>query len=261
MQPTLRRLRLLGTRLAQIRAPLQRGDWNSGVCPVCQRPTLFIATGTWLRDQYVCLFCWSIPRQRALLHVLNTAFPNWPTLQIHESSPSGAASRRLQRSCPGYLPTQFYPDTPGGSMDQGVRCENLEGQTFADASFDLVITQDVFEHVLNPEPAFAEIARTLRPGGAHVFTVPYYAEQTTCVRASAGADGVIYHLPPEYHRNPIDPDGSLVVTEWGTSLVDVIYRSSGLITTIHTLNDRSRGIAGEFRDVFISWKRHDAHEP
>jgi len=43
-----------------------------------------------------------------------------------------------------------------------------------DESFDLVITLDVFEHVLRPAKAFAEIARTLKPGGAHIYTVPYY---------------------------------------------------------------------------------------
>ena len=43
----------------------------------------------------------------------------------------------------------------------------MEKQTFADASFDLVITSDVFEHVLDPSRGFSEIARTLRPSGVH----------------------------------------------------------------------------------------------
>ncbi len=32
------------------------------------------------------------------------------------------------------------------------------------------LTQDVFEHLFDPAAAFREIARTLQPGGAHVFT-------------------------------------------------------------------------------------------
>jgi len=40
-------------------------------------------------------------------------------------------------------------------------------------AFDLVITQDFFEHVLRPAKAFAEIARTLKPGGALIYAVPY----------------------------------------------------------------------------------------
>ena len=43
--------------------------------------------------------------------------------------------------------------------------------TFENESFDLFITQDVFEHVMTPNKAFKEIERVLKPGGAHVFTV------------------------------------------------------------------------------------------
>jgi 2-polyprenyl-3-methyl-5-hydroxy-6-metoxy-1,4-benzoquinol methylase len=44
--------------------------------------------------------------------------------------------------------------------------------TFGDETFDLTITQDVMEHVFNPEKAFQEIMRTTKSGGAHVFTTP-----------------------------------------------------------------------------------------
>jgi 2-polyprenyl-3-methyl-5-hydroxy-6-metoxy-1,4-benzoquinol methylase len=36
-----------------------------------------------------------------------------------------------------------------------------KSQTCADKSFDLVITQDVMEHVYHPDRVFYEIARTL----------------------------------------------------------------------------------------------------
>jgi len=52
------------------------------------------------------------------------------------------------------------------------RCENLEALTFANESIDLHITQDVMEHVFHPSKVFKEIARTLKLGGAHIFTVP-----------------------------------------------------------------------------------------
>ena len=41
-----------------------------------------------------------------------------------------------------------------GSEKDGVRCENLEKLTFANETFDLVITQDVMEHVHTPQAAF-----------------------------------------------------------------------------------------------------------
>jgi SAM-dependent methyltransferase len=145
--------------------------------------------------------------------------------------------------------------TPLGSYRNGVRCENLEKMTFGDESFDLVITQDVFEHVLNPAQAFGEIARILRPGGAHVFTVPYYYWKRTLIRALESSGGIEYLEPPDYHGNPIDEKGSLVVTEWGPELVDFIYMHSGLTTTIYNIHDVRMGLEAAFLDAFVSVKK------
>lgn len=234
---------------------------NPGRCPVCGRATLFIMYGPWLRDHYLCARCNSIPRQRALMLVLEREFPDWRSLRIHESSPGGASSDRIRAQCPGYKATQFYPDVPPGASKDGFRCENLERMTFQDASFDLVITQDVFEHVLAPEDALREIARTLKPGGAHLFTMPYYAGRATRVRARHGADGVELLAEPEYHGNPIDSRGSLVTREWGADFPDFVRRHSGMETTIYRERGRNRGLDGEFLEVFVSRKPDVAQTP
>jgi hypothetical protein len=58
--------------------------------------------------------------------------------------------------------------------------------------------------------------------------------------------------PAEYHGDPIDEKGSLVVTEWGRELCDFIYRTSGATTTAILIQDMSLGLDGEFWEVFIS---------
>jgi SAM-dependent methyltransferase len=242
----LRRLGLLGTALA---SAVHRGR-----CPVCERRTVFVKAGHWLRDLYYCARCASLPRSRALVHVLGRDFPTWRALRIHESSPTGASSAKLARECPGYVATHLLPGVAPGQVRDGCRCEDLQAQTFADTSFDLVVTQDVFEHVLDPARAFAEVARTLKPGGAHVFTLPWHYWKPTLVRARPGEDGITHLQPAEYHQNPIDPRGALVVTDWGSDLIDFIARSSGLSTTVVHLSDPSQGIAGDFCDVFVSRK-------
>ena len=94
----------------------------------------------------------------------------------------------IQKKCAGYLGSQHFPDIPSGSCREGVRCENLEKMSFDDGEFDLVITQDVFEHVLQPDKAFSEINRTLKDGGTHLFTVPVYHGQKTVIRATTTTD-------------------------------------------------------------------------
>lgn len=232
------------------------GKVNKGLCPICNKNTFFVEEGEYLREHYRCCFCRSQPRNRALIQVLAKQFPEYRSFRIHESSPCGPASEKIARDCIGYIPTQFYPDTPYGESKNGIRCENLECMTFPDNYFDLVITQDVVEHVMHPDRAFADIARTLKPGGAHLFTVPIFPRKKTLVRA-LDVDGVIQFLEePDYHGNPVDAKGALVVREWGEDIVDFIQECSELSTTVYTVCDRNLGIDGQFTEVLVSRKPH-----
>jgi SAM-dependent methyltransferase len=232
-----------------------RGRSNRGYCSICDCAVWFNETGPWLRDQYLCSRCGSIPRNRAIIKVLNDHFPGWRELQIYESSPGSPSSDKIKRECKRYVASQFFPEIPRGQFKGGQRSEDLEALTFPDESFDLVITQDVFEHVLRPAKAFAEIARTLKLGGAHVYTVPYFRGKKTVVRAKPNGDRDITHLmKPDYHCNPIEATGSLVVTEWGDELCDFVFRSSQMTTTIFSFYDPRFGLKGEFLDVLISRK-------
>ncbi len=51
-------------------------------------------------------------------------------------------------------------------------CGNLEALSFASATFTLIASSWVFEHLAHPERVFAEFARVLKPGGALVFLTP-----------------------------------------------------------------------------------------
>ena len=230
---------------------------NRGYCPACANEVTFTAKNEWLRDHYLCSNCGSIPRERALMHTIETFFPAWRELTIHESSPCArGASLRLARECKGYLPSQFFPNIARGSSAGQVRCEDLEHLTFADATIDLHITQDVMEHVFHPNLAFRELARTLKPGGAHVFTTPLVNKQhNSKVRAQLLANGEIRHLePPAYHGNPISPDGSLVTMDWGFDICQQIFEACGLFTQIIYIDDLSKGIRAQLIEVLVTLK-------
>jgi SAM-dependent methyltransferase len=228
---------------------------NAGYCSVCEAETQFSSDQVWLRDHYRCERCGSIPRERAVLTILNRRYPGWRDLAIHESSPGMPSSDHLSRSCSNYVGTHYFSDVPAGEEHRGFRSEDLCNQTFPDASFNLVITQDVMEHVLDPDRAFREIARTLRPGGSHVFTTPIYPDLEASEARARLRNGEVEHLvEPEYHGNPIDPKGSLVTMRWGQDIGEIILAASGLITTIYVIVDRRLGIDGEFLEVLVSRK-------
>jgi SAM-dependent methyltransferase len=150
-------------------------EW-AGHCPICESQTIFRAWNPWFRDYLICTTCenFSLPRERALAMVVKRLFPG---VEANDDPRILAESARLlspHAAGTGYVGTQFMPDVPLGHVSDGVRCEDLERQTFADETFDLIITQDVFEHLFEPDVAHREIWRTLKPGGAHCFTTPTY---------------------------------------------------------------------------------------
>lgn len=226
-----------------------------GFCPVCDRQTRFQSWSEWLRDGFICIHCHSAPRARAFYTVLERVRPDWRELRIHESSPSAGESK-LARECPGYLATQFDPALPLGEQGPEWRNEDLSRQTFEDESFDIVVTQDVFEHLLEPDRAIAEIARTLKPGGMHIATVPLVAQWRPSRRRAGRMEGgeIEHHQAAEYHQNPIDAEGSLVTMDWGYDIADFFDQHGGLNTTIFVLDDLSRGIRAELIEVLVSRK-------
>ena len=230
---------------------------NRGYCNICEKETIFKEFKPWLRDNYKCINCLTKPRNRALINALNKFCPEWRSLTIHESSPDTGVSRFIQRNSSHYSASYYYEDIARGEYKGEFRSEDLSALTFADNSFDVFITSDVFEHIMNPCDAFREIARVLKPGGVHVFTMPWYPSIKQSVQRAKLEEGkIVYLKEPVYHANPISDKGSLVTYDWGLDFVDIIYEYCGLTTTIYLEKNRNLGLDGEFLEVFISRKKH-----
>lgn len=231
---------------------------NNGFCSCCDTEVTFSSKSVWFRDYYTCSKCRSIPRERALMYCIEKFYPNWRDLSIHESSPGNrGASIKLKRECKHYLATHFFPDRPLGEEEKGYLNINLESQNFENEMFDLVITQDVMEHIFNPEKAFSEIARTLKSDGAHIFTVPLVnKDKPTEIWASINNDGTVEFLKkPEYHGNPVDANGCPVTMHWGYDICDFIHKNSGLYTSMIIIDNLDLGIRAEYIEVLISRKQ------
>jgi SAM-dependent methyltransferase len=240
----------------------------AGTCPLCGSDKGFVARRNrplpqeyylnWFRDELKCENCGSVPRQRAIYSVVELLYPDWRKLDMHESSPSGGgASARFRAQCPGYVATQYDPRLGfGNTHPKGTyRSEDLERQTFDAESFDLVITQDVFEHLFAPDRAIREIARTLRPGGAAIMTVPMTNRARPSVRrARLTTLGIDHILPPQFHGNPMSDQGSLVTVDWGYDLLDYLAWHSGLSVSMHVIDDLTRGIRASLIEVIVCRK-------
>lgn len=138
------------------------------------------------------------------------------------------------------------------------RNEDLENQTFDDLSFDLVVSLDVMEHVFDPAKAYQEIYRTLKHGGYYLHTFPIRKWQTEAVvrRAELSPDGAIKHLveTPEYHGNPVDPQGSLVTHDYGYDIAQRISEWVPFDVRITRFCDQWHGIIGEYTEVVVCAK-------
>ena len=200
------------------------------------------------------------------------------SVRMFEAQTSGAIHDRL-KTLPNYQCAEFLDGVEPGSVKNGIRCEDLRHLTYPDNSFDLVITQDVLEHVDEPSAAFAEIRRVLKPGGRHIFTVPYHPTKNTQTRAVRGRGGVDNLLLPVYHGDPVRENGCIVYTDFGADLTDRLdglgfatnvfqyeeWFSPEEVTWIATAEDHLRyreelgtkGMLGYFRynsPVFVSEK-------
>lgn len=238
----------------------QNSEFNykqNGFCPICGNNTVLISDNTWLREHFRCANCGSIPRQRALMVIIEKYYPDWRNLSIHESSPGNCSiTNKLKGECKGYIGSQYYPKINPGIILNGYPNENLEKQTFENNIFDIVITQDVFEHIYNPAKAFSEIFRTLKKGGAHIFTVPIINKfNKTETWATLGDDGdPVFLKTEEWHGNPVDKRGSPVTTHWGYDIVNFIKDNSGLETNIEYIHNLYFGIWAEYIEVLVSKK-------
>ena len=198
------------------------------------------------------------------MFALNKYFPNWRELSIHESSPGwDKASLRLMTECANYQATNFDPDSPLGEIFptrkpcKTYQNEDLENQTFGDVMFDIVFMQDVFEHVFRPDLAVKEIARTLKPGGGLVMTVPLVRQRNPSVRRAEMCDGQVRHLiePAQYHNSTVSADGALVTIDWGFDIVSYLQHHSDMSFMLLNTEDPDQGIIGDLKEVVLGFKR------
>lgn len=174
---------------------------------------------------------------------------------IFNTESNGALHHRL-RGTPGYVCSEFFgPDVEPGTMVNGVMHQDLMHLTFDDSQFDLVLSSDVFEHIPRPYDAHHEVLRVLKPGGRHIFTVPFAAGTYPDDIRATERDGTIEYFGEKmYHGDPVRPDeGVLVWTIFGIEMLDKL-KAMGFFVAAPNLYAPEKGILGQWSIVFEARK-------
>jgi len=196
--------------------PLRWYSWlhaKTGFCPVCGRRTRFRLAGRAdLRENAPCLHCDSISRTRHLAACLVQLFAahgvrcardvaDRADLRIYYLGVRGALPS-LWGDRPHITYSDYFEGCSSGERRDGVLCQNVERLSFLDGSFDLVVSEDVFEHVADYRQGFREIARVLAPGGHHVFTLPFEFTAHTISRFEKRGEEYVAVHPLYTHADP-----------------------------------------------------------
>ena len=178
------------------------------------------------RERQVCR-CGLNCRQRSSFHVLSDSLSLRSDAAVY-CTEQGALFRRIREVFPRAVGSEYLGNTVplGACSPQGIRNEDITRLTFADNSFDCILSLDVMEHVPDYESGFKEMVRCLKPGGQLLLTIPLHFDQdSTVIRASLAPQGrLIHHLPAIYHGDPINAKGALCFNDFGWDLMELLRR-------------------------------------
>ncbi|HEV7491594.1 MAG TPA: class I SAM-dependent methyltransferase [Rhodanobacteraceae bacterium] len=187
-------------------------------CPYCG-PSVFIWFGPDATDVR-CVGCSAGIVQLGIGWALRDNLGPLGKCDVCELSSRGALVAYLRRKARSVTTSEYLPGVAPGTLQDGVRCEDVQRLTYENASFDLVTHTEVLEHVPDDARAIGELLRVLRPGGAMIFTVPMHEGERTIERARQHDGAIEYLLEPVYHLDLLRPEGILAFRDYGRDIVE-----------------------------------------
>ncbi|SIO62053.1 Methyltransferase domain-containing protein [Singulisphaera sp. GP187] len=257
------------TRLEKLM--VKTGFGGFGTCLVCGAFTHWKIHSENLRESGYCRKCTAMNRYRAQAYVVCKSLSDalgirlrsladvakLTNLKVYNTDAHSAVHRTLA-PMKNYICSEYFGDEyTSGQCFNNVQHQDLMNLSLPDKSIDLVLTADVFEHLPDPYRAHREIFRILKPGGRHIFTVPFdQAQYLDEVRAVVDDKGSIQMLkPPVYHHDPLRLDeGCLVYSFFSIEMLSRLRRI-GFRTNMYRVKRPWNGIFGNNSTVFeaIKW--------
>ena len=237
-----------------------------GFCLCCDLHTKFAVDLEWggrkvgnklypnWRERMVCTSCQMNNRQRLMATLLKQFLNEKVNQSVYLMEQVTPIFDWAEKHCIGQTingSEYLGPGYASGTIIEGIRHEDIENLSFGSQTLDLVVSNDVFEHVPDYQNAFAECARVLKPGGIMLATIPFHSQSIQSVVRAKLSEGQINHLqPPQYHGNPVSQEGSLVFTDFGWDVKVAAQNAGFQEVTIDYYLSEPYGHLGEPLGVF-----------
>ena len=208
------------------------------------------------RDRVSCPITGFTNRWRATIHLFDIELNAYPDSKIYITEQMTPLFTYFADRFNFVIGSEYLGENlaHGSVSASGVRNENLCDLSFPSASFDILLSFDVIEHVPDFGSVFRECYRVLRNGGRLHWTVPFSPHLETNVIRARIADGEVQHLlPPEYHGDPLCDKGVLCFTHFGWEMLEQVRETGFRDIYAVVFHSVEFGYLGE-QFQFFAWK-------
>lgn len=204
-----------------------------GFCEACERESRLLLDWEYsnglvpnFRERLVCEYCGLNNRQRFVVGFLRKLLQDVraqiPEIYILEQVTKFYRHIKENLKNTNIVGSEYlgYDKRPGQVINN-IRHEDSMNLSFADNSIDIIISNDVYEHVPDIQKALKEAYRILKNNGKLLISIPFHqTEKKTKQRAFIDNGNIVHLLPEQYHGNPLSEKGSLLFYDYGWDFLD-----------------------------------------
>ena len=199
-----------------------------------------------------CTRCFASPVAQSLGAVVKSKLKS-TRKSLYELSSRGAFVRFLFKQNLQLTLSEYFDNCQTGTVNDGVLCQDVEKLTFADESFDMCTSLEVFEHVENDIQGFKEIHRVLKKNGCFIFTVPINLNTKTQERTRLIDGKRVNTMPAEYHSDNIRGTSQVFCyRNYGIDIIDRL-KAAGFYNA-EIIRPQKEKLFGFGRPVIIAFK-------